>query len=79
MYKCGECNNELNHLNWEFWLCENCGKIIEIPVTKKWEIDNKFYLHIFEKRDNPIIRHEIGIKKESRNNYFNFICTMGDF
>lgn len=78
MYECNECKNQLEHLNCEFWICKNCNKIIEIPITKNWDIekenDNRFYEHIFEDRNNPIIRHEIGIKKESRDNYFNFIC-----
>lgn len=76
MFKCTKCEKELNHLNNEFWICESCNKIIEIPVTKNWEnkTDNRFYEHIFENRDTAIITHEIGVKLESRENYFEFIC-----
>lgn len=76
MFNCTKCKNDLKHLNCEFWLCELCNKIIEIPVTKNWENqnDNRFHEHIFKDRNNPIITHEIGVNIESRENYFNFIC-----
>lgn len=77
MFKCSKCGNDLNHIDCEFWKCELCILIIEIPTTKKWKNENnnnRFYEHIFKDRDNPVIRHEIGIKRESRENYFKFIC-----
>jgi len=52
-YKCNKCNSELEHINFEFWLCENCFTIIQLNISRNWKaknkIDNRMYL--FEKSD----------------------------
>jgi len=69
MYKCRNCNNELKHIDLEFWFCENCLKVIEISATKNWKnkdkIDNRFYEHKF-------LKHELN-PNTTIENYYDFI------
>lgn len=75
MFKCNDCNKVLDHVNYEFWICEHCFKIIEISTTKNWKtvkiekIDNRFY-------DYKILKHEILNNDLSKENYLNLIPSL---
>lgn len=75
MYKCNKCKNDLEHINYEFWICQNCLMIVVIMVTKNWDNntynpDNRFHLW---KKGNDIIKHEIPNEPEIIHNYLELV------
>lgn len=66
-YYCKECNTKLQHINCEHWLCENCFKIIEIPLTKNWSLTASTHTIKKEIRNKNVIYHEIKNTSESKN------------
>lgn len=71
MFKC-ECGNKLNHINYQFWICGKCIKIIDIPVTKNWK--NKEEIDIIISNDVSFITHEI--RRESQQDFIKLIPDL---
>lgn len=72
MFNCN-CGNELEHINYQFWFCGKCIKIIDLKISQNWE--NKDLMNLtFINNDVKMISHQI--RRESQNDFIKIIPDL---